>query len=578
MSNYGGLETSVIKTAPPVGRGQLDFQTKTEPLDLAPLTQVQDISSKMSEFNQPYRYDYASNSYVLNHGTSIISSQLPINGYQLGYNGLELQDPTAIDQYLQFSVLPTQQHDTLWQYGTADAGGYATPTGGASASGASAGRGHAYADADRLTGGYKSSVDMPSPVDSGIGAELSIIKQEEYFSGECSLERPERALSHRDSPVIIPKLHNSLGFQYVLEAPISTSIRKEDDRMTYVNKGQFYTVTLDYIPDPNKPLKNLTMKSQMLVVFREDKTYEEEIKTWKCWHSRQHSAKQRILEVDAKNSSGFVGQIEEVGHNCIQFYWNPSEPTSVKISVAIQCLSTDFSNQKGVKGLPLHLQVDTYDGDCENVPFHRGYCQVKVFCDKGANRKMLHENRRDEKRRMQGGNFACVVVGRKKSDGEYHESCDKSEFYHMRELDKPAAIFIAPDEFDHSVRFADALTYDMETMEPTSKRPRPSERVMLYIRKPTDTIFTPLHVVPPTLVGLAQSLCHKFGVDETKVTAIYKRCLKGVTVKMDDDMLRLYANEDLASVEIEAQEDGSYAIYLTEEREPNLHFAPQPSQ
>ena len=38
-----------------------------------------------------------------------------------------------------------------------------------------------------------------------------------------------------------------------------------------------------------------------------------------------------------------------------------------QISIAVQCLSTDFSNQKGVKGLPLHVQVDTYDGEHEKV-------------------------------------------------------------------------------------------------------------------------------------------------------------------------------------------------------------------
>lgn len=48
----------------------------------------------------------------------------------------------------------------------------------------------------------------------------------------------------------------------------------------------------------------------------------------------------------------------------------------------MQCLSTDFSTQKGVKGLPLHVQVDTYDEENAKVPFHRGYCQIKVFCDK----------------------------------------------------------------------------------------------------------------------------------------------------------------------------------------------------
>lgn len=56
------------------------------------------------------------------------------------------------------------------------------------------------------------------------------------------------------------KLENSLGFQYILEASISTSIRREDDRMTYVNKGQFYTISLDYIPDPCKLLKGNTVR------------------------------------------------------------------------------------------------------------------------------------------------------------------------------------------------------------------------------------------------------------------------------------------------------------------------------
>ena len=46
-----------------------------------------------------------------------------------------------------------------------------------------------------------------------------------------------------------------MGFQYTLEAPISTMVRREDDRMTYLNKGQFYNVVLKYVPDHSRPLK-----------------------------------------------------------------------------------------------------------------------------------------------------------------------------------------------------------------------------------------------------------------------------------------------------------------------------------
>ena len=51
-----------------------------------------------------------------------------------------------------------------------------------------------------------------------------------------------------------------------------------------------------------------------------------------------------------------------------------------QVSLAVQCLSTDFSTQKGVKGLPLHIQIDTYEDPREpNAPvYQRGYCQIKV--------------------------------------------------------------------------------------------------------------------------------------------------------------------------------------------------------
>lgn len=53
---------------------------------------------------------------------------------------------------------------------------------------------------------------------------------------------------------------SNVGFRYHLESPISSSQRREDDRITYINKGQFYGITLEYIPDPDHPLKNQTVK------------------------------------------------------------------------------------------------------------------------------------------------------------------------------------------------------------------------------------------------------------------------------------------------------------------------------
>lgn len=53
---------------------------------------------------------------------------------------------------------------------------------------------------------------------------------------------------------------NQYGFRYFLETPISTSQRREDDRITYINKGQFYGITLEYLPDPEAAIKFQTVK------------------------------------------------------------------------------------------------------------------------------------------------------------------------------------------------------------------------------------------------------------------------------------------------------------------------------
>ena len=41
-------------------------------------------------------------------------------------------------------------------------------------------------------------------------------------------------------------------------------MRREDDKVTYINKGQFYGVTLEYHPDPDQGLKSATVAAMLL--------------------------------------------------------------------------------------------------------------------------------------------------------------------------------------------------------------------------------------------------------------------------------------------------------------------------
>ncbi|KAL5274985.1 GRHL2 family protein [Megaselia abdita] len=406
----------------------------------------------------------------------------------------------------------------------------------------------------------------------------------------------------------IPKIFTNVGFRYNLESPISSSQRREDDRITYINKGQFYGITLEYIPDQEKPIKNTVVKSVIMLMFREEKSPEDEIKAWHFWHSRQHSVKQRILDADTKNSVGLVGCIEEVSHNAIAVYWNPLE-SSAKINIAVQCLSTDFSSQKGVKGLPLHIQIDTFEDPRDTQVFHRGYCQIKVFCDKGAERKTRDEERRAAKRKM-------TATGRKKLDELYHPTQDRSEFYTMQDLLKPPVLFSPADDIEKSfyghetdslsgtpeglkgtspfllhgqksgtptLKFHNHFPPDVQTDKkdhmidngmgvsefgPSIKRSRMTpplnERVMLYVRQENEDVYTPLHVVPPTTGGLFNAIENKYKISVTSINNIYRTNKKGITAKIDDEMLSYYCNEDIFLLEVQQVEEDLYDITLTE--------------
>lgn len=47
------------------------------------------------------------------------------------------------------------------------------------------------------------------------------------------------------------------------------------------------------------------------------------------------------------------------------------------------CLNTTYNRLNCLfQGLPLHIQIDTFEDPRDTQVYHRGYCQIKVFCDK----------------------------------------------------------------------------------------------------------------------------------------------------------------------------------------------------
>lgn len=376
-------------------------------------------------------------------------------------------------------------------------------------------------------------------------------------------------------------------FQYTLEATKSLRQKQGEGPMTYLNKGQFYAITLSETGD-NKCFRHPISKvrSVVMVVFSEDKNRDEQLKYWKYWHSRQHTAKQRVLDIaDYKESFNTIGNIEEIAYNAVSFTWDVNE--EAKIFITVNCLSTDFSSQKGVKGLPLMIQIDTYSyNNRSNKPIHRAYCQIKVFCDKGAERKIRDEERKQNRKKGKGqashtqcsnssdGKMAAIPL-QKKSDITYFKTMPDLHSQpvlfipdvHFANLQRTGQVYYnTDDEREGSVLVKRMFRPMEEEFGPTPSKQIKEEnvkRVLLYVRKENDDVFDALMLKSPTVKGLMEALSEKYGLPVEKITKLYKKSKKGILVNMDDNIIEHYSNEDTFILNMESMVEG-FKITLME--------------
>ena len=110
-------------------------------------------------------------------------------------------------------------------------------------------------------------------------------------------------------------------------------------------------------------------------------------------------------------------------------------------------------------------------------------------------------------------------------------------------------------------------------------------RMVVYVRQENEEIYTPLHLVPPTVPGLARAIESKYNVSATAIRStiyyhhhyssylydlisryLYRRNKKGITAKLDDDLLKFYCNEDtflmqVTAIELEGMEGQESIMY-----------------
>lgn len=79
-------------------------------------------------------------------------------------------------------------------------------------------------------------------------------------------------------------------------------------------------------------------------------------------------------------------------------------------------------------------------------------------------------------------------------------------------------------------------------------------------------------MVPPSTQGLLNAIENKYKISPSSISNLYRKNKKGITVKIDDEMLKHYVNEDLFILEVKrdthSDEEELYEVTLIEQLSP----------
>lgn len=185
----------------------------------------------------------------------------------------------------------------------------------------------------------------------------------------------------------------------------STAVKKKHDEqpVTYLNRGQAYLMDLSAsFQQEQNQYSTGTMTSTLSIAFHEPSHRQIADSYWKYWISQQEIPKEaRAIDLDTNQTTG-IYNIRLISFDRVSFDWHGR--FGAKVYVRFNCLSTDFSRIKGVKGIPLRCVMETsmnyvsvpddsilYKGTFEKMGSsdldvfqykEASYCKIKLFRDK----------------------------------------------------------------------------------------------------------------------------------------------------------------------------------------------------
>lgn len=205
----------------------------------------------------------------------------------------------------------------------------------------------------------------------------------------------------------------SFRYHVTLNAPTAMIKHSNEIPITYLNKGQAYTITIVDTQPPQLAGHPVTYRTFVRISFEDEQQRLRPAACWQLWKEGRGTNEahhrggrlQAVEFVDPAQVGGLEGSgrpkidIESASFDGFSVTWTaaPNGPPECSFAVRFNFLSTDFSHSKGVKGIPVRLCAKTELRSTASPisPDTRDpelcFCKVKLFRDHGAERKLSND-------------------------------------------------------------------------------------------------------------------------------------------------------------------------------------------
>lgn len=207
--------------------------------------------------------------------------------------------------------------------------------------------------------------------------------------------------------------NDSFRYHVTLNAPTAMIKHVDEIPVTYLNKGQAYSISLLDTTPVQTSTHLLKYRSFIRISFEDEQQRQRPAACWQLWKegrgtNEAHQRGGRLQAVEFVDPSQVGGgdmqgrpriELESASFDGFVVTWSPVHNTAPECSIAVRFnfLSTDFSHSKGVKGIPVRLcakteLLSTEPGSPPQVSkAELCYCKVKLFRDHGAERKLSND-------------------------------------------------------------------------------------------------------------------------------------------------------------------------------------------